>query len=175
MLHFFGPNLVILARTCDELSRRQAHDWPTHGHTQAMIIPEGQNWPRAKMAEHSSHLDVTTNRLCLALTGELLCVSCEFFGEAMKCYITRILYWYCLHRIFWGQILKDSITVDYQMKARSSSEWGMQHRIPSFYWCWFQESQFSVSTCNVQSIDWNKFDVCCYRFRYPWTCFSTHR
>ena len=35
---------MIQARTCDELSRRQAHDWRTHGHTQATTIPEGQNW-----------------------------------------------------------------------------------------------------------------------------------
>ena len=36
---------MIQAQTCDELSHRQAHDWRTHGHTQATTIPEGQNWP----------------------------------------------------------------------------------------------------------------------------------
>ena len=49
------PNLVILAWTADELSCGQASDWYTHTdtrtdtQTQAMTIPEGQNWPRVKM------------------------------------------------------------------------------------------------------------------------------
>ena len=42
---------MIQARSCDELSHRQTHDWRTHGHTQAMTIPEGQNWPRVKLVE----------------------------------------------------------------------------------------------------------------------------
>ena len=45
-----GPNLVILAWTCDKLSRGQASDYRTHRRThrqtQATTIPEGQNWPR---------------------------------------------------------------------------------------------------------------------------------
>ena len=48
----FGPNLAILAWTGPELSRGQASDWHTdwhtHTQTQAMTIPEGQNWPRVK-------------------------------------------------------------------------------------------------------------------------------
>ena len=54
-----GPNLVILAWMGDELSSGQARDCYTHTHThthghtdpqtQAMTIPEGQNWPRVKM------------------------------------------------------------------------------------------------------------------------------
>ena len=49
-----GPNLVILAWMGDELSSGQARDCYTHTHghtypqTQAMTIPEGQNWPRVK-------------------------------------------------------------------------------------------------------------------------------
>ena len=49
------PNLVILARTDDELSRGQTRDWhtdrqtDTHTQTQATTIPEGQNWPRVIM------------------------------------------------------------------------------------------------------------------------------
>ena len=53
----FGPNLVILVWTGDELSRGQASAYRTHGRTdghtdrrtQATTIPEGQNWPRVKM------------------------------------------------------------------------------------------------------------------------------
>ena len=52
----YGPNLVILAWTGDELSRRQIWWWAdgrrdgrTDGQTQATTIPGGQNWPRVKM------------------------------------------------------------------------------------------------------------------------------
>ena len=56
VFYTYGPNLVILAWTGDELSSGQAHDWRTHGRTdgrthrqaQATTIPEGQNWPRVK-------------------------------------------------------------------------------------------------------------------------------
>ena len=52
VFYISGPNLVILAETGDELSRGQARDWRTDGHThrqtQATTIPEGQNWPRVK-------------------------------------------------------------------------------------------------------------------------------
>ena len=44
----FGPNLAIPAWTGPKLSRGQASDWHTHTQTQAMTIPEGQNWPRVK-------------------------------------------------------------------------------------------------------------------------------
>ena len=44
----FGPNLVILAWTGDELSRGQTW-WRTDGRTGATTIPGGQNWPRVKM------------------------------------------------------------------------------------------------------------------------------
>ena len=33
----------------------QAHDWRTHGHTQATTIPDGQNWPRVKMISNYQH------------------------------------------------------------------------------------------------------------------------
>ena len=50
VFYISGPNFVILALPVDELSRGQAHDWRTHGHThtQATTIPEGQKWPRVK-------------------------------------------------------------------------------------------------------------------------------
>ena len=57
VFYTYGPNLVILAWTGDELSRGQASDYRTHGRTdgqthrqtQATTIPEGRNWPRVKM------------------------------------------------------------------------------------------------------------------------------
>ena len=52
VFYTYGPNLVILAWTGDELSRGQARDWRMDGHkhrqTQATTIPEGQNCPRVK-------------------------------------------------------------------------------------------------------------------------------
>ena len=53
VFYTYGPNLVILAWTDDELLRGQAGGWrtrtDTHTHTeQATTIPEGQNWPRVK-------------------------------------------------------------------------------------------------------------------------------
>ena len=53
VFYTYGPNLVILAWTGDELSRGQTWwrtDWRTDGRTQATTIPEGQYWPRVKMA-----------------------------------------------------------------------------------------------------------------------------
>ena len=53
VFYIYGPNLVILAETGHELSRGQARDWRTDGHThrqtEATTIPEGQYWPRVKM------------------------------------------------------------------------------------------------------------------------------
>ena len=51
VFYTYGPNLVILAWTGDELSRGQTWwrtDWRTDGRTQATTIPEGQYWPRVK-------------------------------------------------------------------------------------------------------------------------------
>ena len=60
VLYTYGPNLVILAWTGDELSRGQARAYRTHrwtdGHTdrlkKAMTIPEGKNWPRVKTVKN---------------------------------------------------------------------------------------------------------------------------
>ena len=55
VFYTYGPNLVILAWTGDELSRGQTWwrtDWRTDGRTQATTIPEGQYWPRVKIITH---------------------------------------------------------------------------------------------------------------------------
>ena len=61
VFYIYGPNLVILAETGDELSRGQARDWHTDGHThrqkQATTIPESQNWPRVKWVS-DSHINM---------------------------------------------------------------------------------------------------------------------
>ena len=60
VFYTYGPNLVILAWTGDELSHGQTWwrtDWRTDGQTQATTIPEGQYWPRVKIRA------LTINRL----------------------------------------------------------------------------------------------------------------
>ena len=64
VFYTYGPNLVILAWTGDELSRGQTWwrtDWRTDGRTdgrtQATTIPEGQYWPRVKI----QHTQVSAN------------------------------------------------------------------------------------------------------------------
>ena len=57
VLCIFGPNLVSLAWTGDELSRGQTWwrtDRWTDRRTQATTIPEGQNWPRVKTIQLQS-------------------------------------------------------------------------------------------------------------------------
>ena len=52
VFYTYGPNLVILAWTGNELSRGRTWwrtDWHTDGQTQATTIPEDQNWPRVKI------------------------------------------------------------------------------------------------------------------------------
>ena len=62
VFYIYGPNLVILAETGDELSRGPARDWRTDGHThthpqtQATTIPDGQNWHRVKRDCHMDSL-----------------------------------------------------------------------------------------------------------------------
>ena len=64
VFYIYGPNLVILAETGHELSRGQARDWHTDGHThrqtQATTIPEGQYWPRVKNDITGIHGDLRT-------------------------------------------------------------------------------------------------------------------
>ena len=48
VFYTYGPNLVILAWTGDELSLTKHTDGHTDRQTQATTIPEGQNWPRVK-------------------------------------------------------------------------------------------------------------------------------
>ena len=66
VFYIYGPNLVILADTGHELSRGQAHDWHTDGHThrqtQATTIPEGQYWPRVKSSDYSIQIECQTKQ-----------------------------------------------------------------------------------------------------------------
>ena len=70
VFYIYGPNLVILASTGPRVIARTSdwytHTW-THRQTQAMTIPEGQNWPRVKMAVGCYNIWV--NRLCLGFSS----------------------------------------------------------------------------------------------------------
>ena len=71
VFYTYGPNLVILAWTVNELSHGQTlsrTDGPTDGQTQATTIPESQNWPRVKRCDRQTDgqtdgpMDWTTHR-----------------------------------------------------------------------------------------------------------------
>ena len=65
VFYTYGPNLVILAWTGDELSRGQTWwrtDGLTDGRTQATTIPEGQYWPRVKRCDRHRQTDRKTER-----------------------------------------------------------------------------------------------------------------
>ena len=63
VVYTYGPNLMILAWTGNELSRGQSCDGRTDGQTQATPIPEGHNWPRVKMADDVSR-NLIAHRQC---------------------------------------------------------------------------------------------------------------
>ena len=67
VFYIYGPNLVILAETGHELSRGQARDWHTdghtHRHTQATTIPEGQYWPRVKRCDRRTNRRTDRNSI----------------------------------------------------------------------------------------------------------------
>ena len=52
----YGPNLVILAWTGDELSRGQAHDWRTDGGTDTQTDAGNDNTRRPKLASGKNRL-----------------------------------------------------------------------------------------------------------------------
>ena len=90
VFYIYGPNLVILAWTGDELSRGQALHWRTDGHThrqtQATTIPEGQYWPRVKMTgsmqKVAAHIYIMDELLwlaewCMLVEGHVLATSSQ--------------------------------------------------------------------------------------------------
>ena len=53
VFYTYGPNLVILARTGDELSRGQASDYRTHGRTDTQTYAGNDNTRRPKLASRN--------------------------------------------------------------------------------------------------------------------------
>ena len=101
-----GPNLVILAWTCDKLSRGQASDYRTHRRThrqtQATTIPEGQNWPRVKIPWYINMIrfliTMGTWRCwfpmnCIKETRSIIHIQhrCKFEEIPLECFFTVIV------------------------------------------------------------------------------------
>ena len=92
VFYTYGPNLVILAWTGDELSCGQAcdyrkHRW-THRRTDTTKIPEGQNWPRViKIMLYENKLNFVLNTSNTCFHNSLMRARpddiCEFTIEAM--------------------------------------------------------------------------------------------
>ena len=81
VFYTYGPNLVILAWTGDELSRGQTWwrtDWRTDGRTQATTIPEGQYWPRVKRCDGQTDRQ-TENTICRAAWSQLKTFHMQFW------------------------------------------------------------------------------------------------
>ena len=77
VFYTYGPNLVILAWTGDELSRGQTWwrtDGLTDGRTQATTIPEGQYWPRVKSIADLSQWCVITRASIVYKRNRVSCV-----------------------------------------------------------------------------------------------------
>ena len=56
VFYIYGPNLVVLDETGDELSRGQARDWHTDGHTHTQIDAGNDNTRRPKLASGNKFL-----------------------------------------------------------------------------------------------------------------------
>ena len=63
VFYISGPHLVILAETGDELSRGQARDWRTDGHTHRQTDAGSDNTRRPKPASGKNHIYHTTTNL----------------------------------------------------------------------------------------------------------------
>ena len=90
VFHTYGPNLVILAWTGEELLLEQAIAYRTHGRTdtdrqtQATTIPEGQNWPWVKISGIQAKIKniLWTQRTCVSLQKK----------TKKLCYLLNVLY-----------------------------------------------------------------------------------
>ena len=98
VFYIYGTNLVILAWTCDELSRGQASAYRTHrrtnGHTdrqnQATTIPEGQNWPRVKRGQwcqYTPRQQQLQNWFHIYLHHQCTFRNCQFMSEINSCQV----------------------------------------------------------------------------------------
>ena len=64
VFYISGPNLVILAETGDELSRGQARDWRTDGHTHRQTDAGNDNTWRQKLASGKNNVIIMWKRRC---------------------------------------------------------------------------------------------------------------
>ena len=91
VFYTYGPNLVILAWTGDELSRGQTWwrtDWRTDGRTQATTIPEGQYWPRVKRCDRRTNGRTDGNKCsssCLNIGDRIFPCRCISIKKKSAC------------------------------------------------------------------------------------------
>ena len=95
VFYTYGPNLVILSWTGDELSRGQAHDWRTHRQTDA----GNDNTRRPKLASgknYSIHMTIQLHRWTCNSTFFLAHSSVPLHWFCLRCkFQTHKLYkWY---------------------------------------------------------------------------------
>ena len=64
VFYIYGPNLVILAERGDELSRGQARDWRTDGHTHTQTDAGKDNTRRPKLASGKNWRSFVSSVLC---------------------------------------------------------------------------------------------------------------
>ena len=92
VFYTYGPNLVMLAWTGDELSRGQASDYRTHGRTDTQTDAGNDNTRRPKLASgknestvhhyaHSLFTDCLMEDPLLRLTMNVACHSCSYIAH----------------------------------------------------------------------------------------------
>ena len=86
VFYIYGPNLVILAETDDELSRGQARDWHTDGHTHTQTDAGNDNTRRPKLASGNYHYsDVMMSAMASQITGvSIVCPTVCSGGDQRK-------------------------------------------------------------------------------------------
>ena len=72
VFYIYGPNLVILAETGHELSRGQARDWHTDGHTHRQIDAGNDNTRRPILASGKNGLSPLKHQAIIWINESLL-------------------------------------------------------------------------------------------------------
>ena len=117
VFYTYGPNLVILAWTGDELSRGQTWwrtDGLTDGRTQATTIPEGQYWPRVKSVNVNMLVLLVTYLIFFAICG-VVCVKLAHssLGYREDIFITSEVFTFPIVVIFFHSCVPEVVVPSY--------------------------------------------------------------
>ena len=98
VFYIYGPNLVVLAETGHELSRGQAHDWHTDGHTHTQTDAGNDNTRRPILASgKNSSLHIFTSSCTPQFYEDVIiypCLSCNSLLHCKWMYC-RLLKYHC--------------------------------------------------------------------------------